>query len=104
MTLKGHVQPKARLWQYRTRVELGSTGYVAYCGLDAYAALDALHASKPWKGEHSVCERRKGHDGPWVPLIKWEGGKPCVCVRCGGTGDGTSTMTVCLGCKGRGVV
>ena len=87
---------------YRTRVELGSTGYVAYCGRSLESALEAFHASQPWEGEQAVCEQKGGET--WEPLLVWHGGKPRrVCERCGGTGDGTSSLSVCGGCQGKGV-
>lgn len=87
---------------YRTRVELGSTGYVAYCGVDPWMALDALHSAFPIRGEHAVCEKRNGNE-QWEALVTWHGGKPLVCSWCGGTGDGSASLRVCLGCRGKGV-
>ena len=87
---------------YRTRVELGSTGYVAYHGHNAQLAFEALLAAQPRHGEHAVCERRNG--GPdWEQVVRWDGGRPMVCPRCGGTGDSPKSLNACVGCKGTGL-
>ncbi len=88
---------------YRTRVECRSTGdaWVPYGGGQLDGALDALHGYTAWPGETVTCECRT-FKGPWTPLIVVHGGRPQVCPRCGGTGDG-STGGPCVGCQGRGV-